>query len=838
MPTRSLNVVIAADSRGFHKAAADIDRDTDRLQKRFSVTADSAQGLSLRVGAVAGSLGQMAPVVAGLAPALTGLAGAGAAVGSSFASAAAGASALGVGFAASMAPIAVVGKQVTSRFEAIKTAYDALKKAQTDHTDASKKAAQQAMAGLSTSEQAMARSLGRISDLQRKVLGGASDRIFKSLAGAIPRVAPVLEKLAGPFNRLGDAIGGVITRVSKDLTSGPWSKALRAFVDSATKLVGPISTIGISIANILRDVATAALPMVQDAIKGVAHWFRELDKTATTSKIRSVVTGLVDQAKSWFNLFRQLGGLVARVFGVGAKQGQGFVDALASAVKAVNHFIDGMRNGTGAGGKFKDSVTNAFEKVKTTVQRVVANVKTWLDRHRDDIHSVIVAFQRVADFAKTTWQETLLPTIRRTIKAVGPIISGLADTVKGLVRLVSGLLSGNWDKAWSGAKETVRGALKAVGKYVATSAGNLAIEMATLGPKLTAGLLKGIGNMGKALATGITRAVNEAVRAVPGMVAGALGKLGGAITSTVQKGIGKLNPFGIGDGVGKSPLPAGTFGGGLHGADPRMAPFASMASRFGLGISAGRSDHNLRTTSGNLSYHGTGEALDFSNGYETPQEMAFARYMVSAYGARLAELIYTPLGFSIKDGRRVAPIAASDHHDHVHVAFDLGRPGVGIGDGPGRRRFTGDGIGESVASARRAGFSGEPLVNMLAIAGRESHYQHGRTTTTRRSTTAWGDTADQRPRRPRIREVVEPQEPRCQLARDGRSCSTARATGRGTGSTASPRRCSPRRAPRSRAGAAPAGAAQARPSAPAPGRSPTPPRSPVAPAPEPLTRAR
>jgi hypothetical protein len=63
------------------------------------------------------------------------------------------------------------------------------------------------------------------------------------------------------------------------------------------------------------------------------------------------------------------------------------------------------------------------------------------------------------------------------------------------------------------------------------------------------------------------------------------------------------------------------------------------------------------TSSGNLSYHATGEALDFSNGYETPQEMAFARYMVSRFGSRLAELIYTPLGFSIKDGQKVPPIA-------------------------------------------------------------------------------------------------------------------------------------------------------------------------------------
>jgi hypothetical protein len=130
--------------------------------------------------------------------------------------------------------------------------------------------------------------------------------------------------------------------------------------------------------------------------------------------------------------------------------------------------------------------------------------------------------------------------------------------------------------------------------------------------------------------------------------------------------IGKGIADKVGDGVGKVIGPTiGTLGsrgpfGGLHGADGALRPVAGIAARFGLGITAGRDDHSTMTSSGNLSYHATGEALDFSNGYETPQEMAFARYMVSRFGSRrLAELIYTPLGFSIKDGQKVPPIDAA-----------------------------------------------------------------------------------------------------------------------------------------------------------------------------------
>jgi hypothetical protein len=91
------------------------------------------------------------------------------------------------------------------------------------------------------------------------------------------------------------------------------------------------------------------------------------------------------------------------------------------------------------------------------------------------------------------------------------------------------------------------------------------------------------------------------------------------------------------------------------------------------------------TTSGNQSYHATGEALDMSG--PAPAMMRFARHMAANFGPALAELIYSPMGFSIDSGRRVAPYAVADHYDHVHVAVDL----PSVGDGRGKR--TGDGKG-------------------------------------------------------------------------------------------------------------------------------------------------
>lgn len=74
-------------------------------------------------------------------------------------------------------------------------------------------------------------------------------------------------------------------------------------------------------------------------------------------------------------------------------------------------------------------------------------------------------------------------------------------------------------------------------------------------------------------------------------------------------------------------------------------------------------------------YHETGRAMDFSNdsvGKGTPEQLRLAQELVKKFGTTAKEIFYTPLGFSIKDGKKVSPIAASDHYDHVHVAFKDG----------------------------------------------------------------------------------------------------------------------------------------------------------------------
>jgi hypothetical protein len=113
-------------------------------------------------------------------------------------------------------------------------------------------------------------------------------------------------------------------------------------------------------------------------------------------------------------------------------------------------------------------------------------------------------------------------------------------------------------------------------------------------------------------------------------------------------------------------MPGGLGGGAAGGVDA----FTPIAARMGLQLTSGYRP-------GDPGWHGANRARDFSNGTgPTPQMMQFAQYMASTYGSNLKELIYTPLGFSIKNGQQVAPYAQGAHYNHVHVAY-----AGGIGNG-------------------------------------------------------------------------------------------------------------------------------------------------------------
>jgi hypothetical protein len=139
-------------------------------------------------------------------------------------------------------------------------------------------------------------------------------------------------------------------------------------------------------------------------------------------------------------------------------------------------------------------------------------------------------------------------------------------------------------------------------------------------------------------------------------------RLAAAVATGDAKIMGAIKAVSAAGGLG------GGFGGALGGASGNLQSAAAMAKGMGLTMTSYK-----RNGPPNASYHNVGRAMDFSNSTgPTPQMMQFAQGMAAKYGSSMAELIYTPLGFSIKNGKRVAPYAQAGHYNHVHVAFAHG----------------------------------------------------------------------------------------------------------------------------------------------------------------------
>lgn len=192
----------------------------------------------------------------------------------------------------------------------------------------------------------------------------------------------------------------------------------------------------------------------------------------------------------------------------------------------------------------------------------------------------------------------------------------------------------------------------------------------------------------------------------------------------------------------------GLIGGG--GGDGRFSGLNRVAGGFGLGVTSG-------FRQGDPGWHGKNRARDY--GGAAAKMLAFARLVGSTLGPRLLELIHSPLGWGIKNGKRVSAgyfgkDVYADHFDHVHVAMQRGGPvpGSGVGDkvrallepgefvmnrravaamGPGFFRQINDriarfqsggmvGIGGLVDLAQRAGFRGTGAARMAAEAMAES----------------------------------------------------------------------------------------------------------------------
>jgi hypothetical protein len=116
----------------------------------------------------------------------------------------------------------------------------------------------------------------------------------------------------------------------------------------------------------------------------------------------------------------------------------------------------------------------------------------------------------------------------------------------------------------------------------------------------------------------------------------------------------------------KTAMEFGGFAGILGGGSATLNAMEALGHKYGLTTTSGHRP-------GDPGFHGVNRARDLSNGGgETPEMNKVANIMASQFGASLTELIYTPMGFSIKNGQKTGLISPDNHYHHIHVAVAEG----------------------------------------------------------------------------------------------------------------------------------------------------------------------
>lgn len=379
--------------------------------------------------------------------------------------------------------------------------------------------------------------------------------------------------------------------------------------------------------------------------------------------------------------------------------GTAVLPALTSGTRAITTFLNQMQSGSGAGGRFV-SVLNA-------IKDAVVGVYSWFDRHKTATTALMAAIaattaalvtykagvkavavaQGIATFATTGW-----------VTAFWALNTAMRANPIGLVVTALAALAAAFVVAWKRSdkfRDVVSGAMRGVVWIVDKALGGFS------------SLFSAIGHApGMGWAKDAAKAIDSARRATREWAEGLnkLPKEKRIRLTIVEKSMAGAVKGLIGDG------PGGAFKGNLMGAGKHLAPFAASGARYGVRVVSGLRKGAI-TSTGNRSNHASGNAIDLAG---TPASMKrFFNHARSAWGSRLAELIYTPGGVGIKNGRphRYTGKVAKDHYDHVHLAYTGG--------------IQGDGPGHSASLAYKAGLRGQALTTAVAIAGAESGWRTG-----------------------------------------------------------------------------------------------------------------
>lgn len=307
---------------------------------------------------------------------------------------------------------------------------------------------------------------------------GASKDIEEGTNSLVQKLASAIPSISTIFTSLVSALANSAPRIVQTIASG--------ISDNAPKLIESLSKIVVSLVT---EVDYGKIG------KSLAEGFKKIDWKKVFSAGVDALGGLLNGAFS--------------LFGVGGADSQKFTDSIKKLAEPVGKVIDSVKKAAdkilpvivndllpaivGAIGsiaeglspiiealtpilsKIGEVATNVIEKLSpffATLGEVIGQVIEMLSPILDPILDLISEladilapalsniFSIISEIFK--FVEPAISSLKPAIESITNVIKSIVSALSGIIEFITGIFSGDWDKAWSGIKETAQGIWDAI----------------------------------------------------------------------------------------------------------------------------------------------------------------------------------------------------------------------------------------------------------------------------------------------------------------------------------------------------------------------------------------
>lgn len=328
-------------------------------------------------------------------------------------------------------------------------------------------------------------------------IGKNCESIFKNSAPIAQNYLKQVQKVGkSAFGAVGSFVGGVVQVSGKQLQTltGGVAKWLDKDKD---KINGFITTIGDNFSKGYDNLSTffekgfdvigqsvdRVRPQMEDAISNLLGGFTDFGGAVGTifSEGFSLAT---ESLVKWID---NDGATIGEFFDNIQLQMADVMNFVGGVFSDIGNFLLGWWDGEG-GSEIFQNVCDMFLNIGTTLMNVyndwimpawnfIVGVfqSAWTDCLKPIFEQLWTVFGKVCDYIATIWNNWLLPfvnfisdtlgpvfnTVLRNIQSIfetvfrviGDVVGGILKSFGGLIDFITGVFSGNWEKAWNGIKD-------------------------------------------------------------------------------------------------------------------------------------------------------------------------------------------------------------------------------------------------------------------------------------------------------------------------------------------------------------------------------------------------